>query len=117
MINSAWDEKVGMVLSAEAKPEMLETLAKQAPVLRSTCDDQRASARHIKTLGRLARHPYGAIRGVAQRRTLIRRRWHCSLATAASRFGIWWRSIPTRLRCYGANCGSVCKLGENVGTK
>src|SRR5438132_821946 len=30
-INTAWDEKIGLVLSAEAKPEMLEKLAKQAP--------------------------------------------------------------------------------------
>src|SRR3972149_11811380 len=30
-INSSWDEKIGMVLSADAQPGMLETLAKQAP--------------------------------------------------------------------------------------
>src|SRR5277367_5873321 len=29
--NTAWDEKIGRVLSADAKPDMLEKLAKQAP--------------------------------------------------------------------------------------
>ena len=63
-INSSWDEKVGMVLSAEAKPEMLDTLAKQAPssdyyLLRLISEHPRVAA---KTLSRLAKHPYGAIR-------------------------------------------------------
>src|SRR3974390_3833881 len=63
-INTAWDEKIGLVLSAEAKPEMLEKLAKQAPkedfyLLRLISEQPRANA---KTLARLARHPYGAIR-------------------------------------------------------
>jgi hypothetical protein len=63
-INSSWDEKVGMVLSAEAKPDMLETLAKRAPetdyyLLRLISEHPRVSA---KTLNRLAKHPYGAIR-------------------------------------------------------
>jgi len=63
-INTAWDEKIGLVLSAEAKPEMLEKLAKQAPkedfyLLRLISEHPRASA---KTLGKLAHHPYGAIR-------------------------------------------------------
>jgi hypothetical protein len=63
-INTAWDEKIGLVLSAEAKPEMLEKLAKQAPeedfyLLRLISEHPRANA---KTLSRLARHPYGAIR-------------------------------------------------------
>ena len=63
-INTAWDEKIGLVLSAEAKPEMLEKLARQAPkedfyLLRLISEHPRANA---KTLGRLARHPYGAIR-------------------------------------------------------
>ena len=31
-INTAWDEKIGLVLSAEAKPEMLEKLAKPLEV-------------------------------------------------------------------------------------
>src|SRR5262249_58352819 len=30
-INTAWDEKIGLVLSADAKPEMLEKLARVAP--------------------------------------------------------------------------------------
>ncbi len=63
-INTAWDEKIGLVLSAEAKPEMLEKLTKQAPeedfyLLRLVSEHPRANA---KTLNRLARHPYGAIR-------------------------------------------------------
>jgi hypothetical protein len=63
-INSSWDEKVGMVLSAEAKPDMLETLAKQAPpadfyLLRLISEHPRVSS---KTLSRLAKHPYPAIR-------------------------------------------------------
>jgi hypothetical protein len=63
-INTAWDEKIGLVLSAEAKPEMLEKLAKQAPkedfyLLRLISEHPRANA---KTLSRLAHHPYGAIR-------------------------------------------------------
>ena len=64
VINTAWDEKIGLVLSAEAKPEMLEKLAKQAPkedfyLLRLISEHPRANA---KTLSRLAHHPYGAIR-------------------------------------------------------
>jgi hypothetical protein len=63
-INTAWDEKIGLVLSAEAKPEMLEKLTKQAPdedfyLLRLISEHPRTNA---KTLSRLARHPYGAIR-------------------------------------------------------
>ena len=63
-INTAWDEKIGLVLSAEAKPEMLEKLTKQAPkedfyLLRLISEHPRANA---KTLLRLAYHPYGAIR-------------------------------------------------------
>src|SRR5215470_10913742 len=63
-INTAWDEKIGLVLSAEAKPEMLEKLAKQAPeedyyMLRLISEHPRTNA---KTLGKLAKHPYGAIR-------------------------------------------------------
>ena len=63
-INTAWDEKIGLVLSAEAKPEMLEKLAKQAPdedfyLLRLISEHPRTNA---KTLNKLAHHPYGAIR-------------------------------------------------------
>jgi len=63
-INTAWDEKIGLVLSAEAKPEMLEKLSKQAPkedfyLLRLISEHPRANA---KTLSRLSRHPYDAIR-------------------------------------------------------
>ena len=63
-VNASWDEKVGMVLSAEASPEQLEKLVKQAPktdfyLLRLISEHPKVSS---KTLGRLARHPYGAIR-------------------------------------------------------
>ena len=63
-INTAWDEKIGLVLSADAKPEMLEKLVKQAPesdyyLLRLISEHPRANA---KTLGKLSKHPYGAIR-------------------------------------------------------
>lgn len=63
-INTAWDEKVGLVLSADAKPEMLEKLSQQAPesdyyLLRLISEHPKVSS---KTLGRLAKHPYAAIR-------------------------------------------------------
>jgi hypothetical protein len=63
-INTAWDEKIGLVLSADAKPEMLEKLVKQAPpedfyLLRLISEHPRANA---KTLHKLAKHSYGAIR-------------------------------------------------------
>ena len=63
-VNASWDEKVGMVLSAEASPEQLEKLVKQAPktdfyLLRLISEHPRANA---KTLNKLAKHPYGAIR-------------------------------------------------------
>jgi len=62
-INTAWDEKIGLVLSAEAKPEVLEKLAKQAPqedfyLLRLISEHPRTNS---KTLSKLARHPYSAI--------------------------------------------------------
>jgi len=63
-INPGWDQKVGTVLAAEAKPELLDKIAREAPredyyLLRLISEHPRASAR---TLGRLARHPYSAIR-------------------------------------------------------
>jgi hypothetical protein len=63
-INTAWDEKIGLVLSADAKPEMLEKLIKQAPeedyyLLRLISEHPRSNA---KTLNKLAHHPYAAIR-------------------------------------------------------
>jgi hypothetical protein len=63
-INTAWDEKIGLVLSADAKPDMLEKLVKQAPeedfyLLRLISEHPRANS---KTLNRLAKHPYAAIR-------------------------------------------------------
>ncbi|HEV2288518.1 MAG TPA: hypothetical protein VGR81_06140 [Candidatus Acidoferrales bacterium] len=63
-INSSWDEKVGFVLSAEVKPEMLDKLYRDTPgedyyLLRLISEHPKASA---KTLRRLAKHPYAAIR-------------------------------------------------------
>src|SRR5205809_6517418 len=63
-INTAWDEKIGLVLSADAKPEMLEKLAKQAPeeefyFVRLISEHPRANS---KTLNRLSKHAYGSIR-------------------------------------------------------
>jgi hypothetical protein len=55
-INTAWDEKIGLVLSADAKPEMLET---DYYLLRLISEHPRANG---KTLGKLAKHSYGAIR-------------------------------------------------------
>src|ERR1700730_2177548 len=57
-VNSSWDEKVGLVLSAEASPDQLEKLVKQAPktdfyLLRLISEHPKVSS---KTLGRLARH-------------------------------------------------------------
>ncbi|HTZ76066.1 MAG TPA: hypothetical protein VMB47_19265 [Candidatus Aquilonibacter sp.] len=63
-INPGWDEKVGTVLSAEVKPEALETLSRQAPkedyyLLRLISEHPKVMA---KTLARLSHHPYSAIR-------------------------------------------------------
>lgn len=63
-VNEDWDEKVGFVLSADVKPEVLERLAREAPegdyyLLRLISEHPRVPA---KTLGRLAKHPYNAIR-------------------------------------------------------
>ncbi len=63
-INSGWDEKIGVVLSANAKPDMLDKLAREAPktdfyLLRLISEHPKVSSR---TLSRLARHPYAAIR-------------------------------------------------------
>jgi hypothetical protein len=63
-INSTWDQKVAAVLSAETRPDSLDQLAKEAPredfyLLRLISEHPRVSS---KTLARLARHPYAAIR-------------------------------------------------------
>ncbi len=63
-INDSWDEKVSVVLSADAKPETLDRLAKQAPpedfyLLRLISEHPKVTSR---TLSRLAKHPYAAIR-------------------------------------------------------
>jgi len=63
-INSGWDEKVGTVLSAEVKAEVLEELSRQAPkedyyLLRLISEHPKVTS---KTLSRLSHHPYPAIR-------------------------------------------------------
>lgn len=63
-INPTWDEKVGTVLSAEIKPELLDELSRQAPkedyyLLRLISEHPKVSSR---TLHRLSYHPYAAIR-------------------------------------------------------
>ena len=63
-INSSWDEKVGLVLSADSKAEMLDKLAREAPesdyyLLRLISEHPKVTS---KTLGKLAKHPYPAIR-------------------------------------------------------
>jgi hypothetical protein len=63
-INAGWDEKVGTVLSAEVKPDVLDSYSREAPkedyyLLRLISEHPKVSA---KTLGRLSRHPYSAIR-------------------------------------------------------
>ena len=63
-VNENWDEKVGVVLSSDVKPEVLEKLAREDPkedyyLLRLISEHPRVSA---KTLARLAKHSYGAIR-------------------------------------------------------
>jgi len=63
-INSSWDEKVGVVLNADSKAEMLDKLAREAPdsdyyLLRLISEHPKVTS---KTLSRLAKHPYAAIR-------------------------------------------------------
>jgi hypothetical protein len=63
-INAGWDEKVGTVLSAEVRPDLLDQLSKQAPkedyyLLRLISEHPKVTA---KTLSRLSHHPYSAIR-------------------------------------------------------
>ena len=63
-INSSWDEKVGLVLNADSKAEMLDKLAREAPesdyyLLRLISEHPKVTS---KTLGKLAKHPYAAIR-------------------------------------------------------
>ncbi|MGH9774989.1 MAG: hypothetical protein ACRD50_08595 [Candidatus Acidiferrales bacterium] len=63
-INPSWDEKVSAVLRAEVRPETLEQIYRSAPkedfyLLRLISEHPKASA---KTLARLSKHPYAAIR-------------------------------------------------------
>jgi hypothetical protein len=63
-INPNWDEKIGTVLSAEVKPDVLDQLSRLAPredfyLLRLISEHPKVTA---KTLSRLSHHPYSAIR-------------------------------------------------------
>jgi hypothetical protein len=63
-INPGWDQKVALALSSDVEPEALERLARQAPkedyyLLRLISEHPKVSA---KTLARLGRHRYAAIR-------------------------------------------------------
>jgi hypothetical protein len=63
-INPGWDEKVGTVLSAEVKPDLLDQLSRSAPkedyyLLRLISEHPKVTS---KTLSRLSHHPYSAIR-------------------------------------------------------
>jgi ribosomal 50S subunit-associated protein YjgA (DUF615 family) len=63
-INSAWDEKIAAVLNTSVEPETLEKLSLRAPredyyLLRLISEHPKATS---KTLRRLSRHPYAAIR-------------------------------------------------------
>jgi hypothetical protein len=120
-VNSSWDEKIGMVLSAEASAEQLEKLVKQAPksdfyLLRLISEHPKVSA---KTLSRLARHPYGAIRENVARHPNADPATLAWLSRDRSQ-PLWYlvafnpntpstlrRKLQDRLR----------KLGENSGTK
>ena len=42
-INAGWDEKIGLVLSAEVKPDTLDTLSRQAPKKITICSASSAS--------------------------------------------------------------------------
>ena len=52
-INSSWDEKVGLVLNADSKSEMLDKLEREAPAIRflPAAPDQRASESHVQDAG------------------------------------------------------------------
>ena len=100
-----------MVLSAEAKPDMLESLAKNAPkadfyLLRLISEHPRVSS---KTLNRWRSIPTLRFAKMWRGTPIpILRRWHCFLAIAASRCGIWWRSTRIRLRRCGGSCKNAC---------
>ncbi len=49
-INSSWDEKVGLVLNADSKAEMLDKLEREAPEMRflPAAPDQRASQSDVQ---------------------------------------------------------------------
>src|SRR4030088_2840734 len=68
-INSSWDEKVGLVLNADSKADMLDKLVREAPdsdyyLLRLISEHPKVPS---KTLARLPKHPYVAIRETVAR--------------------------------------------------
>ena len=104
-INAAWDEKVGTVLSAEVRPDVLDQLSRQAPkedyyLLRLISEHPKVTS---KTLSRLSHHPYSAIR-ISSHSTPTRRRRcarNCKSACGGSakrppRNSSWWRRASGR---------------------
>ena len=109
--NSSWDEKVGMVLSAEASSDQLDKLAKQAPksdfyLLRLISEHPRVSS---KTLGRLARHSYAAIRENVARHPNAEPATLAMLSRDRTQ-PLWYlvAFIPTLPGCCAAGCRTVC---------
>lgn len=120
-INPSWDEKVGVVLSAEVKPDLLDDLARQAPktdyyLLRLISEHPKVTS---KTLSWLARHPYAAIRENVARHPNADPATLASLSRDRNQ-PLWYlvafnpntpatlrRKLQERLR----------KLGETTGTK
>jgi hypothetical protein len=63
-VNPGWDQKVSLLLSPDVTPQQLDRMSQEAPardyyLLRLISEHPKASA---KTLARLARHEYGAVR-------------------------------------------------------
>jgi hypothetical protein len=95
------------------KSEMLDKLEREAPqsdyyLLRLISEHPKVTS---KTLARLAKHPYAAIRENVARHpnadptTLASPGWR---KTAASRCGISWPSIPTPPPSCAASCKTAC---------
>ena len=110
-INASWDEKIGMVLSAGAKPDLLETLAKQAPktdfyLLRLISEHPKVSSKTFSRWRGTRTAPTAKTWPGIPMPTL--RPSPGSRATAASRCGTWWPSTRTRLVRCAASCNSGC---------
>ena len=114
-INTAWDEKIGLVLSADAKPEMLEKLVKQAPredfyLLRLISEHPRANA---KTLNKLAKHPYGAIReNVAEETTIKLACLATNRSESATNAVFLVRQVQAARRCATNAEENIARLAE-----